>query len=365
VPTRDKNDYQRALRNFLCWFLLARLNEASARQKVYGSSDPFNDTLLNRIYASMGVKGSSELSGKLYLRAGLTRETFAERVIQLVEQAIRVLPSPPQEFVTGARESIQAILNVKYPMYELLEKTAEGGDADGYFKVSLFQGKSVEGILYSVRAYDLETGSVWEELATDFSLSIEPSFISAELYSSSPALRLLQSDTPIQSTVALLPETAEICRAGTVLLNGIPSTEDVDGEWLNYRPFQNTDLSFFLDGLEVFKRYLEAFQNGLEGLIAEILRYIRIVQMRIQELRLIILKIKALIDAIFNFRLPAGLYATYHITNGTGGLVNAIVNSENKPPISSTGYGVGSMIVAGGLPSILVELFIALIGGEE
>jgi len=87
--------------------------------------------------------------------------------------------------------------------------------------------------------------------------------------------------------------------------------------------------------------------------------------MRIQELRLIILKIKALIDAILNFKLPAGLYATYHITNGTGGLVNAIVNAENKPPISSAGYGAGSMIVAGGLPSILVELFIALIGGEE
>ena len=82
-------------------------------------------------------------------------------------------------------------------------------------------------------------------------------------------------------------------------------------------------------------------------------------------LKAIILKLKAVIDAILNFRLPAGLYATYHITNGTGGLVSAVTNSQNKPPIGDTGYGAGMMAVAGGLPSILVELFIALIGGEE
>ena len=83
------------------------------------------------------------------------------------------------------------------------------------------------------------------------------------------------------------------------------------------------------------------------------------------ELKQIILKLKAIIDAILNFRLPIGLHGAYHITNGTGGLVSAVINSQNKPPIGSTGYGAGSMMVAGGLPSILVELFIALIGGEE
>jgi hypothetical protein len=39
--------------------------------------------------------------------------------------------------------------------------------------------------------------------------------------------------------------------------------------------------------------------------------------------------------------------------------------SEDKPDIGVNGYGSGVMVVAGGfVPSILVDLFIALMGGE-
>ena len=95
-------------------------------------------------------------------------------------------------------------------------------------------------------------------------------------------------------------------------MNAVPSKTEGSGAWSNIRPFQNTDLSVFLQGIEDFKRYIEAYQKGLEGVISEILKYIRLVQQRILELKAIILKLKAIIDAILNFRLPAGLYATYH-----------------------------------------------------
>jgi hypothetical protein len=127
---------------------------------------------------------------------------------------------------------------------------------------------------------------------------------------------------------------------------------------------RDTDLSALLDFIDVVKKYLEGFLKGLEGIVAQILKYIHLLQTRIAQIQDIIRKIKGLIDLVLSLRFPAGLYATFHITDGTSGLVNALQQSEDKPDIGIDGYGTGMMVVGGGVPSILIDLFIALLGGQ-
>jgi hypothetical protein len=109
---------------------------------------------------------------------------------------------------------------------------------------------------------------------------------------------------------------------------------------------------------------MEGFLKGLEGIVAQILKFIHMLKTRIAQVQAIIARIKALIDLILSFRFPAGLYGTFHLADGTAGLVSALQQSEDKPDIGTSGYGTGVMVVAGGVPTILIDFLIALMGGE-
>jgi hypothetical protein len=108
----------------------------------------------------------------------------------------------------------------------------------------------------------------------------------------------------------------------------------------------------------------EGFLKGLEGIVAQILKYIHLIKTRIAQIQDIILKIKALIDLILSLRLPLGMYFTYHMTDGTAALASAVMQSEDKPDIGPGGVGTGFMAVGGGVPSLLVDLLIAIGGGD-
>jgi hypothetical protein len=137
-----------------------------------------------------------------------------------------------------------------------------------------------------------------------------------------------------------------------------------EGKWKAIRPMRDTDLSALLSVIETIKKYMEGILKGLEGIVAQILKYIHLLKTRIAQLQEIIAKIKGLIDIILSLRLPAGLYGTFHLADGTGGLVNALMQTEDKPDIGTAGFGTGMMVVSGGVPSIMIDLMIALMGGE-
>ena len=136
------------------------------------------------------------------------------------------------------------------------------------------------------------------------------------------------------------------------------------GEWLNQRPFRDSDISALTNFIDTVKKYMEGFLKGLEGIVAQILKFIHMLKTRIAQVQAIIARIKALIDLILSFRFPAGLYGTFHLADGTAGLVSALQQSEDKPDIGTSGYGTGVMVVAGGVPTILIDFLIALMGGE-
>lgn len=148
-----------------------------------------------------------------------------------------------------------------------------------------------------------------------------------------------------------------------IVLTSPPTTSE-KGAWLNQRPFRDSDLSSLTDVLDTVKKFVEGFLKGLEGIVAQILKYIHILKTRIAQIQAIIAKIKSYIDIILSFRFPAGLYGTFHLADGTAGLISALQQSEDKPDIGASGYGTGLMMVAGGAPSILVDLLIAIMGGE-
>lgn len=136
------------------------------------------------------------------------------------------------------------------------------------------------------------------------------------------------------------------------------------GAWINQRPFRDADLSSLTDFIDTVKKFMEGFLKGLQGIVAQILKFIHMLKTRIAQVQAIIAKIKSLIDLILSFRFPAGLYGTFHLADGTAGLISALQQSEDKPDIGSGGYGTGAMVVAGGVPSILIDFFVALMGGE-
>lgn len=159
-------------------------------------------------------------------------------------------------------------------------------------------------------------------------------------------------------------EFKETFRLARKVVTLSPSIEDKEGSWLNQRPFKDSDLSALTNVLDLVKKYMEGFLKGLAGIVAQILKFIHMLKTRIAQVQAIIAKIKAFIDLILSFRFPAGLYGTFHLADGTAGLISALQQSEDKPDIGSGGYGTGLMVVAGGVPTILIDFLIALMGGE-
>lgn len=115
--------------------------------------------------------------------------------------------------------------------------------------------------------------------------------------------------------------------------------------------------------LERIDRFLAGILDGLDGITDKIVAYINAIQARIYQLQALLEQIRALLRALEFFSIPevSGLVL---VESGTDGLTTALVTSENKPASSSGDYGAGVLIVAGGLPTLLLESIALVLGGE-
>jgi hypothetical protein len=119
------------------------------------------------------------------------------------------------------------------------------------------------------------------------------------------------------------------------------------------------------DLLERLDRFLQGILDGLEGIIDKIVAYIEAIQARIYQLQALLEQIRALLRALDFFALPS-VSGLVLVENGTDGLTAGLVNAGNKPFDAASSYGAGIAIVAGGLPSVLLELLaLILSGGDE
>jgi len=142
------------------------------------------------------------------------------------------------------------------------------------------------------------------------------------------------------------------------------SRPEGDSQWITKR-FLEEALAPLDDILVNIERVLLGILDGLQGLIDKIIAYIEALQARIFQLQALIEKIRALLRSLQFFDLPSfsGLLL---VENGTTGVINGLVASQNKPEDSRLTYGGGALFIFGGLPSILLEtLVLALSGGED
>jgi hypothetical protein len=354
-PTRQTTELKKALRQFYCAFILSRVDAPSVKAVIAPTE---SDENIAQALKLIGFSSSIELEKELY-EGNPNREVFAQRVLDLVDRAIEQTPLIPPSVVADLDFAIREVNNYTWDFYSLLTASTERGHTNIFLSGEI-EGYATEGILPNHR-YPNRFGATWEEFASDF--QTDPSarkYLAGSVYLTSPYLFL--SSQRVLSVVGGLEGMGDHLTYGFTLL--FTAQANSSGAWLSYRPFKNSNLKGFLDVVDTIKGYAEAISAGLDDMVQVMLNYINSLKVRLAELQRIIKKIKALIDAILGFSLPTGLYATFHSGNGTGGLVNAVLNSDNKPDIDKEGIGMGVMLVGGGVPVILTDLLIALMGGE-
>lgn len=134
-----------------------------------------------------------------------------------------------------------------------------------------------------------------------------------------------------------------------------------DGNWITVRflPQAFPQAEAILDKLEDF---LDGILDSLEGIADKIIAIIESIQARIYQLQAILEYIKSLLASLVNFAFP-GMAGLVLVEDGTAGLAGALVGSGNKPVSSPVEYSAGVVVVAGGLPTILLDILAAIFSG--
>ena len=138
-----------------------------------------------------------------------------------------------------------------------------------------------------------------------------------------------------------------------------------DTNWITVRvlPQGVPQLEQALDKVEAF---LQKILDALQGAIDFIIAIIDAIQARIFQLQALLELIRAILRSLQLFTIGpfAGLV---FVESGTAGLVTGLMTAENKPQDSAASYGAGVAVVAGGLPSVLLETIALLLGagGDE
>lgn len=163
------------------------------------------------------------------------------------------------------------------------------------------------------------------------------------------------------------PEIAErvLGAAAAVLqLAGAPLSRPIgDTQWIAIRLMPQA-LAPLDDLLERLDRFLQGILDGLEGVIDKIVAYIEAIQARIYQLQALLEQIRALLRALDFFALPS-VSGLVIVESGIDGITTGLVTATNKPFDSPSSYGAGIAVVAGGLPSVLLELLALILSGGE
>jgi hypothetical protein len=129
---------------------------------------------------------------------------------------------------------------------------------------------------------------------------------------------------------------------------GIPFVEDIMGSTINF---------------------METLQETLESFGKKILKAIDAIEDKIKRIQQIINLINMFLELLkgFTLELSVPLYALAHTANGTDELVTQLLSSGLKPISEDTNetHAAGMLLVAGGLPSILLEFLVKMLISEE
>lgn len=163
----------------------------------------------------------------------------------------------------------------------------------------------------------------------------------------------------------LIPDEVYTAAAFALQVAAGPVARPQEEGWIAFRLFPQglPDIDRFFDQLLAL---LQAIQAAIQGLADLITRYIEMLQSRIVELQAFLNRINHIIQQILNLfvSIPpsSGLVV---VANGTDGVLSSLVNAQNKPFDPPETYGGGVVLLAGGLPTIALELFKALFSSGD
>ena len=170
--------------------------------------------------------------------------------------------------------------------------------------------------------------------------------------------------------------TDEVYGAAAGVLNvgaAVLTRPSDDGGWIAIRMFPQ-GLPPVEAALDEILKFVRSILAGIQGFADIIISYIEFIEARVLELQALILRISGLLNALSGFVLPAvaGLVVT---GNGTDGILQGLITADNKPTDTSTTteiaeqtygtYGAGVVILAGGLPTVLIEILQAFFPESE
>lgn len=154
------------------------------------------------------------------------------------------------------------------------------------------------------------------------------------------------------------------------ILNLLFGSKQLDGSsnWEVFRLFPQ-GIPFVENIMGKTINFMETLQETLESFGKKILKAIEAIEDKIKRIQQIINLINMFLELLKGFTLELGvpLYALAHTANGTDELVTQLLSSGLKPISEDTNetHAAGMLLVAGGLPSILLELLVKMLISEE
>jgi len=406
----SKLNYISALREAYTHFFIILLDELSifATKGVLAYESQASEQLVNSVTSLIGLKDPMELAQKFNALgtedsvSGINK--FRSEMKKLVDKAVgRSLElGEPSGLMSVVKPFIDTILDDSdYPLlyptldYEFsgldevvykddsgltqlvdLDKVglltsaldltfnyfSEPSDVQGFFPYANFahnsttQGRSNRKVaLERFTAHDL----IINEPIRDQIINTAPRYLPF-LFSLKEEGKVYGNYVEFHKLINKYPDRWVACQK---VLGFTPETQvEGDGEWINFRLFSEG-----FNGIdELFEQIIGAIKSlidGFDSLVKFILQAIDLLKKRIESIRNLIVKIKAIIDAILALRLPGGLSYLLTISEGTEGYVQAINTAQNPPESGKEIYGTyATLVFATPVPTFVVQLLLGMLG---
>ena len=140
------------------------------------------------------------------------------------------------------------------------------------------------------------------------------------------------------------------------ILQIVATPEEAPGQWLSIRPIP-TGLPFVEDILRQVSQFCQRLADSTQAASDLITNFINFYKQRVLELQNLVNRIKGLvnqIDQLLDVIPPMKILIT--TSRGTDGVVSDLMGATSKPTDGQDTFATGIVALAGGAPTILIDL---------